>query len=321
MIRQHKPGNTVPLTYRAAAQRLAGKDDHRLLPPDPVNLLALLCGQGLPVIRGPTRSGGDAHLAALLRSLAADPGVRRPGPAPRLCGVARRYLVYPGGDFLHAFGPATWIKATCATSDFLYALLDLCGMAAYLCTTSGRLIWASPIGEYYLDRGPVIVRNPTATIGLRNGAADDELHGSLSRLRHGGRRSPPYGFPVYDNRTNTALSCVVLPIDGIDVSAEAAEQIASVVLWPENQGIPFGPERLARHLGLSPAEGDVVYGLMSGEHLPAIAERRGSTVETIRTYVKSAQRKLGCHSQVELVNRGWRTITIVPTLPGDPSRA
>jgi len=60
---------------------------------------------------------------------------------------------------------------------------------------------------------------------------------------------------------------------------------------------------IAEDLGLSEREAMVASLLASGLDVSQIARRMDVTVNTVRTQVKAAFQKTGCHSQTDLVRR------------------
>ena len=69
---------------------------------------------------------------------------------------------------------------------------------------------------------------------------------------------------------------------------------------------------LRRRFHLTPTEADVLARLLLGETWTAIADARGSTLETIRSYLKELRKKLNCTNQAQLVSTGWRGIGFTP---------
>lgn len=77
---------------------------------------------------------------------------------------------------------------------------------------------------------------------------------------------------------------------------------------------------LRRRLHLTRVEAEVLGHLMLGRDVGVIAERRGCTLATIRSYLKTLRRKLGCGSQAQLVGIGWQSIGFTPSTRSAPRR-
>lgn len=112
------------------------------------------------------------------------------------------------------------------------------------------------------------------------------------------------------------LWCTVLPLTKAEQSAAGEPDDCLVLLHVPGDRDLICAERMACSLQISSAEGDVLAGLIPSEGPTAIAARRGSSVETIRTYEKSMRQKLDCHSRAALVATAWRTLATIPRPAG-----
>lgn len=85
-----------------------------------------------------------------------------------------------------------------------------------------------------------------------------------------------------------------------------------VVLRDATQANRLDLDHLRQRLGLTRTESEVLGHLMMGRDVQGIAEIRGCTLATIRSYLKTLRRKLDCSSQAQLVALGWRRIGFCP---------
>lgn len=66
--------------------------------------------------------------------------------------------------------------------------------------------------------------------------------------------------------------------------------------------LSFEPQELELLGGVTPAETDVVRGVLAGESNAAIAARRGTSVRTVANQLAALFKKLGVGSRAELVH-------------------
>lgn len=190
------------------------------------------------------------------------------------------------------------------------------GLATLVCSTDARVLWASAEAEAYLRAGVLCPHRPAGILWLDEPGENAALQAALARVRAGDRR--PSELVIKEEAGEDAVWCVVIPLHVPGEGVESTQPTAALLLQRSDAPAAVEPRQLVERLHLSRAEAEVVAGLMHGENLPMIAARRGTTVETIRGYLKSARRKLGCHTQSELVTRGWRAIAVIPDLVAPP---
>lgn len=192
------------------------------------------------------------------------------------------------------------------------------GLATLVCSADARVLWASNGAEAYIDAGILRLTWPALILRLDEPGADAALQAALARV--GARDRSTSEFVIELKGGEEAVWCVVIPLHVPDDGGEPVQPTAALLLQRSDAPVAVEPQQLVHRLRLSLAEADVVAGLMQGHDLPTIAAQRASKVETIRGYLKSARRKLGCHTQSELVTRGWRAIAVIPTLATPPTR-
>lgn len=190
------------------------------------------------------------------------------------------------------------------------------GLATLVCATDARLLWASTGVEQHFRAGTLGIQASTGVLHLDDPEAEAALHAALRGAHAGDRR--PSEFRIPGPGPEEAIRCIVIPLQAPGEPVHPDARTAAVLLQRSRTPVGVDPQRLVGGLGLSRAEAEVVAGLMQGEDLPAIATRRGVTLQTIRSALKSARRKLGCHSQSELVTRGWLSIAVIPDLATGP---
>lgn len=187
------------------------------------------------------------------------------------------------------------------------------GLTMVACTRDGRVLDHTP-------RAETALRSRKFGLGLRHGRLTADDHESKARLRSAleyvGRGHLPLSEIALRARDRSIVWCTVLPLTGAEQSAAGEPHDCLVLLHVPGDRDLICAERVARSLQISPAEGDVLAGLMRGEGPAATAARRGSSVETVRAYEKSMRQKLGCHSRAALVATAWRTLAAIPRPAG-----
>lgn len=192
------------------------------------------------------------------------------------------------------------------------------GLATLVCSTDARVLWASTAAEDYLRAGVLCLCRPAGILWLGEPGADTALQAALARVGAGDRSTSELVMELEGGED--AVWCVVVPLHVPDEGGEPVQPTAALLLQRSDAPVAVEPRQLVHRLRLSRAEAEVVAGLMHGDDLPTIAAQRGLKLETIRGYLKSARRKLGCHTQSELVTRGWRAIAVIPDPVTPPSR-
>lgn len=191
-------------------------------------------------------------------------------------------------------------------------LADRC-LTMVACTRDGRVLDHTP-------RAETALRSRKYGLGLRHGRLTADDHDSEARLRsaleYAGRGQLPLSEIALRARDRSIVWCTVLPLTQAEQSVAGEPHDCLVLLHVPGDRDLIRAERVARSLQISPAEGDVLAGLMRGEAPAAIAARRDCSVETVRAYEKSMRQKLDCHSRAALVATAWRTLAAIPSPVG-----
>lgn len=188
-------------------------------------------------------------------------------------------------------------------------LLRRCRGAVLLCGTDGTVADASPDAHAWLQAFSGLLR-------IRRGrieAVDLEANLRLQRLIMSPNYGNHYAAPVVVLHGNAGetVECTVL-----DVEAMVGARAARIVILRTPQDSACIDEHYLRHrFRLTPVESQVLARLMCGDRLETIAEQRGSTLETIRSYVKRLLRKMHCHTQGQLIAGAWQGVAMVGPPP------
>ena len=113
--------------------------------------------------------------------------------------------------------------------------------------------------------------------------------------------------------TGPALTLRIHPVTARQLDFGAPEVGALVLIEHPDNAAGLDAGRVAKTLGLTPAESRVAVLLAAGKSAPDIAAQSGRTENSIRTYVKRIHRKLGVSRRADLVR-------LVLSVPGRQGR-
>lgn len=100
--------------------------------------------------------------------------------------------------------------------------------------------------------------------------------------------------------TGSEVHAFVVPVLGGDQQAEAAVTALMFVADPEST-LPNFPEKLRQIYHLSPTEAQLAEALVNGRSLKQFAVNRGTSLNTVRTQLRSLAAKVGAKRQVDVV--------------------
>jgi DNA-binding CsgD family transcriptional regulator len=99
------------------------------------------------------------------------------------------------------------------------------------------------------------------------------------------------------------LSVLILPVPKCRASWISGEPVRVLLVFDPERKLAVNKELLMRDLGLSERESNVAALLAAGFQLEQIARRLSVSVHTVRSQLKSAFLKTGCHTQAQLMKR------------------
>lgn len=201
------------------------------------------------------------------------------------------------------------LEVTVASQD---AFLERCRVAAILCDSSGHVVGANARAQQVLADYPELIRIRLSRLEAAAPKADVILQRLIADPRSMDNRRQAPLVCLRSFRTHETVECTVLEYDHPEVGPTfRADSLRLVLLRWYGDKPDMNSHYLKQRLELTEVEADVLARLASGASLQQIADARGSTHETIRSYIKNLCRKLDCHSQSQLVTKAW-TVTAVP---------
>jgi DNA-binding CsgD family transcriptional regulator len=171
--------------------------------------------------------------------------------------------------------------------------------AIFLVSKEGSLIHGNARADAMIARGEEVGLASAGHLRFRNRDIQERIDAGLRVARPsiesfyagGGTGSRAYVMP--------ADLAVPLHWQGGPLRRALAPHLILVLASDADRKVT--PHDLARKLGLSRAEAEVVLALWEGRTITEIAEARGLSVHTLRNQVKSALSKTGSRRQIDLV--------------------
>jgi DNA-binding CsgD family transcriptional regulator/PAS domain-containing protein len=189
------------------------------------------------------------------------------------------------------------------------AALAASGAACLVVEADGRIVSATAPAEAVLARDDGLL-----SAGGRLAAADADAARALARAigetaaaarrrAEGGADAVPPAVRVPRRAGRGPYVVLTTPLPAAPrspVRLPAADRVVVTIRDPDARR-GADPARVAGALGLTPAEAALACALADGDTLQSHAAKRGVSVETVRTLLRSAFRRTGCHRQSELV--------------------
>jgi DNA-binding CsgD family transcriptional regulator/PAS domain-containing protein len=170
--------------------------------------------------------------------------------------------------------------------------LDQLTFGVLRCQADGRIRFANVMARSILASRDGLRATPLLECALRGATA--ALHERLRAVVRG--RVPEQALLVERPSGLAAYRIVVVPVG----APTHTNQALVVVHDPEQREASLG-QRAAALFGLSAAEADLTVGLIDGETLQEIADRRSVRISTVRSQFQSVLAKTGTRRQSDLI--------------------
>jgi len=178
----------------------------------------------------------------------------------------------------------------------LLHMLETLTLGALLLSDAGEIVAMNDEARRLCDGGGGLVAMRGRLI-----ARDPGVHRRLCALRREG------GALMIDPRGHRPLSVVVAPLPRpahetwlLDAPRRAS---AAVFMQDPTRSASLSEEVLATAYDLTPAEIDLARAMVAGASVAEHADRRGVSVNTVRTQLKRLRAKLDARTQADLVRR------------------
>ncbi|WP_461007572.1 helix-turn-helix transcriptional regulator [Streptomyces capparidis] len=158
----------------------------------------------------------------------------------------------------------------------------------------GALRQPLPLGDRVLRAAVATARELERRLTLH-----DDAREALNRLE------APAADPAWEEVRQVHAELRTLAVEVADEELRSRLRAASARL--ASAASPGPAPRLAPHPGLSPREVDVLALVARGRTNADTAQRLGLRTETVKSYLRSAMRKLGAHTRLEAVVAARRT--------------
>lgn len=193
------------------------------------------------------------------------------------------------------------------------ALLSRCQGALFVCDRDGWIIGATPAAEAVFDQFREHVQSLDGRLTFACCDVNQRLQRMLRDPRNTDSRAIPVCTPPGDGAAS--LSCIVMPLELPLITSSGNHALRAVVLFQPDQVGSIDRQYLQSRFEITRTEADILALLMEGLLIEAVAARRHSTVNTIRSYMKSLRQKMDCHTQAQLVAKGWRNMLFASRPP------
>lgn len=176
--------------------------------------------------------------------------------------------------------------------------LETASIAAFLCDRWGRVQRLTPLAaELVGTGGPLVLKG--AQLSCRDDAQNRALAGAVARSA-GDPAAPQsvlvVGSPQSDKR-------LVLEVAALPLMGDALGFTPRILITARRKRVPASNALISAILNLTPAEAEVARRLACGDDRQIIARRRGVTVETVRSQLKTIFIKVGVSREAELISK------------------
>jgi DNA-binding CsgD family transcriptional regulator len=142
---------------------------------------------------------------------------------------------------------------------------------------------------------------PSGRLQASNAALSTKLHKAVHLAAQGAGLPQTTGTPLrLRGLTGCDVHAYVVPVPGANHPADRSVVAMMFVTDPEST-LPNFPEKLRQIYHLSPTEAQLAEALVNGRSLKQFAVERGTSLNTVRTQLRSLAAKVGAKRQVDVV--------------------
>ena len=187
-------------------------------------------------------------------------------------------------------------------------------MAVVLVKRNGQVLWANMAANALLTQPDCPLRlNGTRLSAVRatDAVAVHRLIDRICTSLIGDGGAPPDLLRLPGRTGDGLFGIMGAPVRRSEVIGAFSEPLAIIFVSHSVTPIRTDQTVLTRHLGLSPAEAAVAADLVSGARVEDIARRRGVSLETIRSQIKTTLAKTQTQSQPQLIGLISRSLAVL----------
>lgn len=186
----------------------------------------------------------------------------------------------------------------------MLSALDRLGIGVWLCTDDGQVIHQNVRADEIAELRDGIMLDSTCRLRFSGGGADERFRQLCSTsMLTAQLEGTNAGGVIVVERPSGAPSYVVSIGPVRDKAGEIEEGLGCVLVFVIDPGDTsrLSSEGLVELGKLSKAEAAICKAMVRGSTLAQIAERRGVSLQTVRTQSKSILGKLNCQNRTDLI--------------------
>ncbi|MEM6899086.1 MAG: LuxR C-terminal-related transcriptional regulator [Pseudomonadota bacterium] len=189
------------------------------------------------------------------------------------------------------------IKALSSSYDLLCNLFDKLNFAVCFCDSQSKVIQGNTCFWELAGQRRCIIVSDSRILGCDVGASA-RIAGCVTAATSGESRQSLLSTSLAHKDSESSLILQTIAIKDRQVAYDA--RVAMVIILDPKDEARLNVDGLESFGVLSAAEIEVCRLLIRGYSTDQIAERRSSSVNTVRTQIKSVQAKLSCQSRLDV---------------------
>ncbi|GAB3664247.1 helix-turn-helix transcriptional regulator [Ramlibacter alkalitolerans] len=249
----------------------------------------------------------DPRLLDVIHSIhaaAGDPSLW-PGVLHKVAAIVRnqvsRSLADPPEANLFAAAGEAPLKEFPGVTQAAVAALERLNYGVLLLGPDGELRHANRRAEDISQRTRAYTAGASGRLQASAGALSTKLHKAVQAAAQGDGVRELAGTPLRLRGLNgTEVHAFVVPVPAGTQHFDNAVAAMMFVADPEST-LPNFPEKLRQIYHMSPTEAQLAEALVNGRSLKQFAVERGTSLNTVRTQLRSLAAKVGAKRQVDVV--------------------
>jgi DNA-binding CsgD family transcriptional regulator len=179
-------------------------------------------------------------------------------------------------------------------------LLDATTFGAIVLNAQNKILEANAVASSILQEGSGLQRGKDGVLRITHPCGERLSKCTFASVAS---ESPADALRHIARDGELPLSVLVLPVPAVRASWISGEPRRVLLVFDPKRKLATDQHLIMRDLSLSEREANVAALLAAGFQLDEIARRMHVSVHTVRSQLKSAFHKTGCHTQGQLVKR------------------